>query len=202
MLATVTAGLLAGALGLRHAFEPDHLAAVSTMVAERRGRGAWVGAVWGLGHTLSLLCLGVALVAVRAKLPAKLDDLFELVVAATLLVLGARALLRARAGRVSVHRHRAPLVVGALHGLAGTGALTALVMASLPGLPAAIGFMACFGLGAIAGMAALGGAAGWALRRATRTPAWEARLLAAAGALSLLLGAVKGWPLAVRLLGA
>jgi hypothetical protein len=223
MVALLTGSLLALALGVRHSIEPDHLAAVSTIVAERRGRRAAVqGAAWGLGHTVSLLAIGAVLLVLRRTLPARLDDVLEWMVALTLLLLGARAIRRAAQlacqGPVASHAHggrphvhagpadhvhlagwtlaRRPLVVGLLHGLAGSGALTAIAM---PTLGSGLWFLLCFGIGAMAGMALMCGLAGLALgglfsRRGAR---W---LIGGAGVLSLLLGLIKGWPLTMRLL--
>jgi hypothetical protein len=223
MLALLTGSLLALALGVRHSIEPDHLAAVSTLVAERHGkRAAAQGAAWGLGHTVALLAIGALVLLLRRSLPSRIDDALEWVVAATLLVLGARALRRAARlgcqGEMSAHAHgprrhahagpvdhvhlggwtlaRRPLVVGLLHGLAGSGALTALAM---PSFGSGLWFLFCFGIGAMAGMALWCGLAGLALggllsRRGGR---W---LIGGAGVLSLVLGVIKGWPLTVRLL--
>lgn len=223
MTASLTAILLATALGLRHAVEPDHLAAMSTLVADRRGRRALgLGAAWGLGHALSLLVVGLLLGAVRARASARFDDVFELVVAFLLLGLGARSLLRAfRIGAAHAHHHhdaaqghdgapahvhvgpltlaRAPLLVGVLHGLAGSGALTALAMASMPSLRSSLLFLACFGLGAMAGMALLTGVAGFAVGALARKPRATSALMLLAGALSLILAIERGWPLAQRL---
>jgi ABC-type nickel/cobalt efflux system permease component RcnA len=221
--ALLTAGLLALALGLRHAVEPDHLAALSTLVAGGRGRRALgLGAAWGLGHTLSLLVVGLALGLLRAQASARFDDRFELAVAALLLFLGARSIWRAvRLGAQHAHHHthdhahddgapahlhvgrltvaRAPLLVGVMHGLAGSGALTAGAMASMPTLPGAFWFLACFGLGATLGMTLLVGAAGVAVEKLARAPRWAAALSLLAGGLSLALGIQRGWPVAQRL---
>jgi len=214
------AGLVLGLLlGLRHAFEPDHLAAISTLV-EARGRRstAVIGACWGLGHAIALLVVGSLLAAFEMRLPSALASAFEIVVAAMLILLGARAFARARrlgttGGAPAAHRHHGalvhahagviehvhvgpwtfawrPLLVGLVHGLAGSGALTALVMAKLPTLPARLAYIALFGAGSIAGMAALTGVAGWQLAR-VRPQARLARGLSfATGTLSVGLG---GW---------
>jgi hypothetical protein len=226
MTPLLTGGLLAVALGLRHAVEPDHLAAVSTLVADRPGRRAlYTGAVWGLGHTLALLAVGLALGLLREHVSNRFDDAFELLVAFMLLGLGARSLVRAlhhgADGPLHAHDHgatvhthggapdhvhlgnltlaRAPLFVGLLHGLAGSGALTALALASMPTWTSSLWFLFWFGLGAMAGMAALAGAAGLLLSRVLRTRFVGVSLLVLAGVLSLVLGLVRGWPLAVRL---
>ena len=96
------APLLGVALGLgvgaRHALEPDHLAAVSVLAADRPGarRGLLIGALWGAGHSLSLLACGLVVAIAAAQIPPRLVDLFEIVVAAMLIGLGGRAVLRAR----------------------------------------------------------------------------------------------------------
>src|SRR5438045_175030 len=84
-----TGSTLGVALGMRHALEPDHLAAVSTLVAEesRSIRAVFLGVCWGVGHTLALVVVGVALIALRAELSAQLTDLFELAVAIMLVAL-------------------------------------------------------------------------------------------------------------------
>ena len=76
VLELVTSSGLGSLLGMRHAFEPDHLAAVSTLVTRERGgyKAALLGAWWGLGHTLSLLVVGTVLVFLRAEMPARVPD--------------------------------------------------------------------------------------------------------------------------------
>ena len=222
MTALFTAGLLALALGLRHAVEPDHLAAMSTLVAGGRGKRALrLGAAWGLGHSLSLLVVGVTLASIRARAPGRFDDVFELAVAILLLGLGARSLMRAfTVGAAHAHDHahdhdhdgapahvhlgpltvaRAPLLVGVMHGLAGSGALTVSAMASMPSVGASIWFLACFGLGAMAGMSLITGLGGIAVEKLARAPKAASALLVLAGTLSLALAVQRGWPLAQRL---
>src|SRR5262249_12917342 len=107
----ITSSGLGSLLGMRHALEPDHLAAVSTLVTGERSsvRAALLGVCWGLGHTLSLVIVGAILVFLRAEMPARVADLFELAVAVMLIGLGLRAIyLAARqgpAGPVHVHHH-------------------------------------------------------------------------------------------------
>jgi hypothetical protein len=216
VFATVGGALLGVLLGLRHAFEPDHLTAVSTMVIESRDarRGALLGAIWGLGHTISLVAVGALLLITGAVLPERTAALFELGVAAMLVSLGVRALyLAAREGSDGdVHRHRhgsdehihaaadshlhvggralawRPLVVGLLHGLAGSGAITALVFAELPTLSARVVYIALFGLGSIAGMAIASGLAGASIQRLAATTRRRRTIAFATGALSIGLG--------------
>jgi ABC-type nickel/cobalt efflux system permease component RcnA len=223
----LTVYLLGILLGMRHAFEPDHLTAVSTLVGEERGvrRAATLGALWGLGHTAALLAVAAVLASLHARLPDRLSDLFELAVAFMLIGLGARAVRRAiregRAGHISRHTHgglmhehagphahvhirgwtfaRRSLLVGIVHGLAGSGSLTALVLANLPSASSRLAYVALFGAGSIAGMAALSGLAGWPLSRLGRRPRVLTTLTACTGLVSMGLGLGWGWPLVLRL---
>ena len=114
----LTGSALGSLLGMRHALEPDHLTAVSTLMTsvpgERSGvRAAMLGATWGLGHTLSLVVVGAVLVVLRAEMPARVADLFELFVAIMLVGLGVRAIVVAvRQGPIGpAHtHHHGPLV--------------------------------------------------------------------------------------------
>jgi hypothetical protein len=219
---SLTTGLLLGlVLGARHALEPDHLAAVSTLVTARgqRRSGVLLGAFWGIGHSLSLLIVGSVLASVHAELPHRLSEMFELLVAVMLLFLGARAILRSRslgsAGPVTTHTHgkrththvgdprhvhlgrwtmaRCPLLVGMVHGLAGSGALTALAMADMPTLVTRLLYILLFGVGSVVAMALLTGAVGWPLARFGRSVSFGRALSIATGTLSVLLGAFWGW---------
>jgi hypothetical protein len=223
----LTSSSLGSLLGMRHALEPDHIAAVSTLVTgERSGyKAALLGACWGVGHTVSLLLVGMGLVLLRTEMPAALTDVFELFVAVMLIGLGLRAIyLAARqgpagpvhahqhGGRVHVHRGapahihigtwtlaRRPLLVGAVHGLAGSGALTALVVATLPSTTARLTYMAVFGLGSTLGMAALSGVLGWPLARLGSHRAVARAISLAVGCASTMLGVVWGYPLLTRI---
>jgi sulfite exporter TauE/SafE len=229
MMEPITGSLFGVLLGMRHATEPDHLAAISTLVADEQGpaSGLRLGAFWGLGHTAALFGVAVALTALQASLPARIADVFELVVAAMLLALGARAFSRAvregRSGPSTVHvhgngrhEHRGPgvhvhlgpwtlawrpLLVGIVHGLAGSGALTALVVASLPTTSARLSYVALFGIGSLTGMALLSGLAGWPLARLSRSPGAVRVLGGAVGLFSIALAVAWGWPLVGRLWG-
>jgi hypothetical protein len=211
---------LGSLLGMRHALEPDHLAAVSTLVTGERSssKAAWLGACWGLGHTASLIAVGTALVLLRTQMPVRVSEAFEFLVALMLVGLGLRAIYQASrqgpAGPVHVHHHgtrvhmhqgapahihigawtlaRRPLVVGAIHGLAGSGALTALVLTTLPSTAARITYMAVFGLGSTLGMAALSGLLGWPLARAGRHRGLARAVSLAVGCISTALGVFYG----------
>ena len=212
-------------LGMRHALEPDHLAAVSTLVSHERSsaKAALLGACWGLGHTAGLVVVGAVLILLRAELPPRIADVFELFVAIMLIVLGSRAVLQAlrqvdvthsHQGWFAVHRHsgmashvhigtwtlaRRPLIVGAIHGLAGSGALTALVLTTLPSTTARLTYMALFGLGSTFSMAALSGLLGWPLARLGAHSSVTRGISMAVGVMSVGLGLFWGYPLVGRI---
>jgi hypothetical protein len=210
----LTSSGLGSLLGMRHALEPDHLAAVSTLVSQERNgfRAAWLGVCWGIGHTLALVVVAVALIVLRAELPAAAANLFELLVAAMLIALGVRAIVIAsRQGGAGAHRHghgfavhthggaahvhiggwtlaRRPLIIGAVHGLAGSGALTALVLATLPTTTARLTYMALFGVGSTLGMAVVSGLLGWPLARLGANQSVARAVSLTVGCVSTLLG--------------
>jgi ABC-type nickel/cobalt efflux system permease component RcnA len=101
--------LLALALGFRHASDPDHLVAVSTLVADRRERAsraaARLGAAWGLGHATTLLAFGLPVLLVRSYLPRVVEQSAEALIGAIIVVLAVRLLLRWRRGAYHVHVH-------------------------------------------------------------------------------------------------
>jgi hypothetical protein len=219
---TVVLGLVLGLLqGLRHAFEPDHVVALSTMISEERTARARVAyaVAWGAGHALMLIVVGAMLMALRAELPARVDAGFEVAVSLMLVGLGLRAVRQAvREARPhgpalttsQAHAHASPpqrtwrtvgpLAMGMVHGLAGSGALTALVVARLPSPLIGMGFIALFGVGATVGMALLAGAVGVPLARLLQLRWGMPALLGTTGGLSLVLGLLWVAPAALKLL--
>jgi len=95
-------------LGLRHALDPDHIAAVSTIVSESRSvrRSSLIGTCWGLGHTMSLLVAGVLVIALKIQISDRLALWMEFAVALMLILLGLKAVLKPLRGwRIHVHQH-------------------------------------------------------------------------------------------------
>ncbi len=101
--------LIAFALGLRHASDPDHLVAVSTLVADTRDRAvraaARLGAAWGLGHATTLLAFGLPVLLVRAYLPHVVEQAAEASIGVIIVVLAGRLLVRWRQGAYHMHLH-------------------------------------------------------------------------------------------------
>ena len=171
-------------LGLKHALDPDHMAAVSTIVSESKSmkRSSLIGTFWGLGHTRSLLCAGIVVIALKVQISERIASWMEFGVALMLILLGIRAVLKPLRGwKLHVHRHThdggthshvhvhrpgedehqhrhlirsgaRPFFVGMVHGMAGSAALMILVLTTLPSAFAGLIYIAVFGLGSVGGM--------------------------------------------------
>ena len=142
--------LVAVLLGLRHATDPDHIAAVTTLMAsgeERAGRAAArLGAFWGLGHALTLVLFGLPILLFQSFLPERAQQSAETAVAALIVFLALRLLVRWRHGYFSLHPHvhedehhhhavRTPLGafgIGLVHGMGGSAGVGLLILAAIP----------------------------------------------------------------------
>jgi len=174
--------LLGFALGMRHATDPDHVVAVTTIVAKQRGvaKAGLIGALWGLGHTVTIFVVGAVIILFGVTIPPRLGLSMEFAVAFMLILLGILNLtgtlrrlqerflggsLSPRAngtqctdsrvgvvdnlGTYNVFR---PLIIGIVHGLAGSAAVALLVMTTIRDPWWAIAYLLLFGLGTVAGM--------------------------------------------------
>lgn len=208
--------LLGLLLGMRHALDADHLAAVATLVTRSRSLGDTVlqGVAWGAGHTLTLLLFGGAVLVLGLVLPERAAAALELAVGVMLVVLGADVLYRLWHSRVHFHAHRhadgaahyhahahagelqhdpdrhkhshgfpvRALLVGMVHGMAGSAALILLSLEALRTPAWGLAYIALFGIGSIAGMAVLSVVIALPMRLTSR------RLDRAHGGLSVLVG--------------
>jgi ABC-type nickel/cobalt efflux system permease component RcnA len=208
---------IAFVLGLRHASDPDHLVAVTSLVAAEDGdvRAATrLGAWWGLGHATTLLAVGLPLIALKGELPEWVDRGAETGVGLVILALGLRVLfkwrrgdyhagphahrhhdhrhLRHGAGSGHHHRHvrgpRQAFGIGMLHGLAGTGAVVVLLIAALPGRVETAAALAVFAPMSIVSMALFTSAFAWVLTRPVVAPLYRTVLVPALGAFGLVFG--------------
>lgn len=217
---TLLFGLL---LGLRHALDPDHLAAVSTLVGGARSpwRSARIGVAWGIGHTASLLVAAVAVILLRVTIPPAVALGMELGVGLMLIALGADLIRRVLGGRLAIHSHphahddqrhrhlhvhlggaghphhgagRRPFLVGLVHGMAGSAALTLVVLGTIADPWVGVLYVGIFGLGTIGGMLAMSALIGLPFAIAAgRLSGLGERLQLAAGAGSLAVGVVHAW---------
>lgn len=173
-------------LGMRHALDADHVAAVSTMLAQRPDlrRSGFIGLCWGCGHTAVLLIVGLAVLTLKITIPGAVAQVIESVVGVMLVALGlalAVTLYREQwhlhahehdgARHVHLHSHRLgedhahrhawrdslpPLLVGMVHGLAGSAALMLVVLSAVHTFWEGIAYILLFGAGSILGMVTLG----------------------------------------------
>jgi high-affinity nickel permease len=204
-------------LGLRHASDPDHLAAVTTLVASGKERAARtagaLGLTWGLGHATSLFALGVPIVVYRAYLPEPAQRAAETAVGFLIVGLAVLLLVRWRRGAFHSHAHRhgddmhahvhtrarghthrpktrSPLgayAIGLVHGMGGSAGVGVLLLSEIPSHGLAIASLGLFAFCTALSMALL--STGWGLTLGSR-PArrWFARLAPAVGLASLAFG--------------
>jgi hypothetical protein len=143
-------------LGLRHAADPDHLAAVTALVAGADGRvprrAAGLGAAWGLGHAATLCAFGVPILLLDRYLPEVLQRAAETAIAFVIAYLAVRLIVRARSGLFQAHRHSTRTKLGAfgiglVHGTGGSAGVGVLLVASIDSEVlgvAALGLLAVF----------------------------------------------------------
>jgi len=242
-------------LGMRHATDPDHVIAVSTIVSRQPNlaRSAAIGVFWGIGHTLTILLVGAAIILFNFVIPARIGLSMELSVGIMLIILGAmniagfvRALPASSSTSTSdeteilhshahmhgdyvhthphrhspeVHPHRAeqtplarldrvfgrlgayrslrPLVVGVVHGLAGSAAVALLVLTSIHSTKWALAYLLVFGIGTIAGMLLITLSLASTLRFVSKSRKFAQRLALASGLLSLVFGLVVAYQICV-----
>jgi threonine/homoserine/homoserine lactone efflux protein len=199
MTPALLAGLTGVVQGARHALEPDHVTAVATVMVEAPSprRGIFYAACWGLGHASMLLVAAGPLVVLRVELPGLLTTLLELGVGAMLVYLGIRTLRTSKDPRAEHHhathapvhvRGRRPFAIGVMHGLAGSGALAALIALGTPTIATGLACLALYAFGTVLGMVGLAAVAGPVLARAGRLPKVATVLTQVAGVASILVG--------------
>jgi len=176
-LSILFVGLL---LGMKHATEADHLAAVATL-ATRQGtlpQALRQGVAWGVGHTVVLLAVGAIVIMLGSAVPARLAQVLEFCVGIMLVALGSDVLRRVPQTQEALRTPsghgggRLPLrafFVGMVHGMAGSAALVILSLASAPSIASGLLYICVFGVGSIVGMAILSTAIAVPLRLSARS---------------------------------
>lgn len=234
-------------LGMRHATDPDHVIAVTTIVSRQKkvGRAALTGMFWGIGHTFTIFVVGAAIILFEVVIPTRLGLSMELSVGLMLVILGtmnvlaflrsARSVTKLELASTHVHSHYhshgdyihthahghepeshphaqdktalarmdrwfsgmsayqsiRPLVIGVVHGLAGSAAVVLLVLATIRDARWAIAYLLLFGVGTIAGMMLITMSIASAFTFfGKRYANFSARLGLATGLLSLIFGLV------------
>ena len=177
-------------LGMRHATDPDHIVAVTTIVTRERSvaKAAGIGAVWGIGHTLTLLVVGGGIIVFKFAMNARLGLSLELCVAIMLIVLGVLNLFNLRAKPSDITPAR-PFLVGVVHGLAGSAGAALLIVPLIDDPHWAAIYLLTFGVGTIVGMALITLTIAFpSLLAAAHLPSFQRQLRIASGSVSLVFG--------------
>jgi ABC-type nickel/cobalt efflux system permease component RcnA len=167
-------------LGMRHSTDADHVVAVSTIVSKQRSirQAGLIGTIWGLGHTLTIFAVGSMIILFGVVIPPRLGLSMEFSVALMLILLGvlnltgvmqrmtsyltrnrkpvpalkAETLLDRTVGRFGLYQCVRPLVIGIVHGLAGSAAVALLVLSTIHSPVWATVYLLIFGAGTMVGM--------------------------------------------------
>jgi hypothetical protein len=184
--------LVAILLGLRHATDPDHLAAVTTLAAARRGSATRLGLAWGAGHALTLFAFGLPIVLFHTFLPERVQQGAETAIGLMIVALAVWLLVRWRRGDFHVHSHpaahgaRTPLQafgIGLVHGVGGSAGVGVLLVAAIPSHTYAVVALVLLASFTAVSMTALSTGFGATLSRAPL-----ARVAPALGVISLAFG--------------
>jgi len=238
-------------LGMRHATDPDHVIAVSTIVSRQRNikKSALIGIFWGLGHTVTIFVVGAAIILFGLVIPPRLGLSMELSVGLMLVLLGAMnvaafirsipvrsddnstpvhshyhshgdyihmhphshepeqhthsleqtpvAWLDRTFGKSSLYQPLRPLVIGIVHGLAGSAAVALLVLAAIRDPYWAMAYLLVFGIGTIIGMMLITLSIASAFRLVGRNTRFSRHLGLASGLISLVFGLVLAYQILV-----
>jgi ABC-type nickel/cobalt efflux system permease component RcnA len=242
-------------LGMRHATDPDHVIAVSTIVSQQRNakRAAWIGIVWGLGHTFTIFMVGSAIILFNIVIPVRLGLAMEFSVSLMLILLGgwnlasfARSIPvvpvtedvqphtihshpHSHGDFIHVHPHGhspdlhshhpeenplarmdrtlgnrpfyqliRPLMVGIVHGLAGSAAVALLILATIRDSTWAMVYLLVFGIGTIAGMMLITLSIASAFRFVgSRFEIFGRRLALVSGVVSVVFGLILAYQICV-----
>ena len=228
MISFVGVLILGFFLGMRHATDPDHVIAVMTIVTKQRGvaKAGVIGALWGLGHTLTIFMVGAAIILFKVAIPPRLGLSMEFAVGLMLILLGVlnltgvlrwlqmrfapwmvmptaekahrpRSLEPAAGGNwidrnfreLGFYNSLRPLVIGTVHGLAGSAAVAILVMTAIADPRWALAYLLLFGFGTVAGMAAMTTAMAYPIVHAGQKMfRWNQAMVVGSGVLSVAFG--------------
>ncbi|MGB8955662.1 MAG: hypothetical protein WCC10_09820 [Tumebacillaceae bacterium] len=206
-------------LGIKHAIEPDHVIAVSTIAAQSRSlwRSALAGVFWGIGHTFTLLVVGVALLLLKTEISDAWANGLEFAVGVMLVVLGVTSLISSGQRQWHVHRHQhdgdthahfhshdqnrthvhthrgryyylKSTLVGFIHGLAGSAAMFVLTMSRVEGPWQAMLYILIFGAGTVLGMLLFTTLLGVPFVASTRRPRLHGWMTRLTGVVSTVFG--------------
>lgn len=191
-------------LGIRHAMEPDHMIAVSTIASQSKKlwQVSLAGIFWGIGHTSTLFIIGIILILMKNDIPEKWSLTLEFLVGIMLVYLGIAALLSIRKKQKPHHKHEdwhqsinkrkgtyiKSLFIGLVHGIAGSGALVLLTMSTVHSVWQGALYIIVFGLGTVVGMLIFTTIIGIPFIFSMRRMAAGKALILTTGAISIIFG--------------
>src|SRR5579883_1142381 len=195
-------------LGMRHATDPDHVIAVSTIVSRERSiaKAGWIGALWGCGHTLTIFIVGAAIILLGLVIPARIGLTMEFSVGIMLLLhfpvrspspasehraesLPLPAAAERSLRKLGLFPTIRPLLVGIVHGLAGSAAVALGILSAIREPRWAVAYLLIFGIGTIAGMMLITAALALPFSFAGYRFGWLNRgIVASSGVISLAFG--------------
>ncbi|HUA75769.1 MAG TPA: hypothetical protein VL988_13525 [Solirubrobacteraceae bacterium] len=158
-------------LGLRHPFDPDHLAAIGAMSREGRARSGLIGLCWGAGHATTVVLLGVPVLLWSAVLPSGAQRGVEAFIGVVIFALGLRLLVRHGRGELHSHPHPSPrslreaYAVGVVHGAGGSAGIGLLILAAIPHAGVALAGLGVFAVSTALAMGAVAAGLGRVVRR-------------------------------------
>jgi sulfite exporter TauE/SafE len=168
-------------LGFEHAFEPDHMVAVTSIVSKHRDlkKTTLLGAIWGFGHTTTLFIVGIIVLFLKLTIPENIAMSLEFFVGIVIMILGLLVIKDIIVNKKHFHKHthdesthmhlhshkesdththyHKSFLVGLIHGIAGSAALMLLILSTISSIPLGIAYILIFGLGSMIGMAIVGG---------------------------------------------
>ncbi len=213
------------AIGLQHAFEPDHVAAVTTQISKQKPKSQTIrqllkegifkssilGALWGAGHTTTLVIMGLLMFVLAINIPTNIFLGFEFIVGLMLVFLALTTFSNKKFfktkhihphshdnGTIHIHPHdhvgehthsHKSYIIGCIHGLAGSGSLVVLTATTLGNFETVLSFILIFGIGSVIGMALVSSLIGLPLVFTNKIDSANKILRYLAGTASLLIGA-------------
>lgn len=206
-------------LGIQHAFEPDHLVAVSVFATENKNirASAWLGFSWGLGHTTTLFLLGGGVLLLNIVIPPSLESFLEFMVGLLLIFIGVYILYRIWTTRIHLHPHDHPnrnehthfhlhqhstehthnhqsswrgFLFGLVHGIAGSSAAVLLVVSIVDKVWQGLILILLFGIGSIGGMLLVTLLIGTFMTRLSHHQRWMEYLKIGTALISIVMGSI------------
>jgi ABC-type nickel/cobalt efflux system permease component RcnA len=168
-------------LGLEHAFEPDHVIAVTSIISKHKNlkKASILGAIWGIGHTTTLIIAGLIILTLKITIPDKIALSLEFIVGMIIVLLGFLVIKDLFVNKKHIHTHthdgsthihlhshkkdeshnhyHKSFTVGLIHGMAGSASLMLLVLSTMESFIVGIIYIILFGIGSIIGMGVVGG---------------------------------------------